>query len=143
MGTGEGHISVSCFCCIWHSNYTRYCSYCYHLCYWYRDGRERMVVRFTSTCAISAYHHKSCDFKSCSWRGIPDRTYVIKFVSDLQQVGGFIKVLRFPPPIKLTARDDFFFSYLTDFSYFSVKKNCEKLQDTVRTGQRLPFWKRV
>jgi hypothetical protein len=26
--------------------------------------------------------------------------YVIKFVSDLRQVGGF---LRFPPPIKLTA----------------------------------------
>ena len=29
--------------------------------------------------------------------------YVIKFVSDLQQVDGFIRVLRFPPPIKLTA----------------------------------------
>jgi len=29
--------------------------------------------------------------------------YVIKFVSDLWQVGGFLRVLRFPPPIKLTA----------------------------------------
>ena len=29
--------------------------------------------------------------------------YVIKFVSDLQQVGGFLWVLLFPPPIKLTA----------------------------------------
>jgi hypothetical protein len=28
--------------------------------------------------------------------------YVIKFVSDLLQVGGFLRVLRFPPPIKLT-----------------------------------------
>jgi hypothetical protein len=28
---------------------------------------------------------------------------VIKFVSDLRQVGGFLRVLRFPPPIKLTA----------------------------------------
>ena len=27
--------------------------------------------------------------------------YVIKFVSDLQQVGGFLRVLRFPSPIKL------------------------------------------
>jgi hypothetical protein len=27
--------------------------------------------------------------------------YVIKFVSDLRQVGGFLRVLRFPPPIKL------------------------------------------
>jgi hypothetical protein len=29
--------------------------------------------------------------------------YVIKIVSDLRQVGGFHRVLRFPPPIKLTA----------------------------------------
>ena len=28
--------------------------------------------------------------------------YVIKFVNDLRQVGGFPWVLRFPPPIKLT-----------------------------------------
>jgi hypothetical protein len=36
-----------------------------------------------------------------SGRDVPH--YVIKFVSDLQQVGGFLRVLRFPPPIKLTA----------------------------------------
>jgi hypothetical protein len=29
--------------------------------------------------------------------------YVIKFVGDLWQVDGFLQVLRFPPPIKLTA----------------------------------------
>jgi hypothetical protein len=29
--------------------------------------------------------------------------FVIKFVSDLRQLGGFLRVLRFPPPIKLTA----------------------------------------
>ena len=29
--------------------------------------------------------------------------YVIKFFSDLWQVCGFLWVLRFPPPIKLTA----------------------------------------
>jgi hypothetical protein len=28
--------------------------------------------------------------------------YVIKFVSDLRQVGGFLWLLRFPAPIKLT-----------------------------------------
>jgi hypothetical protein len=27
----------------------------------------------------------------------------IMFVSDLRQVGGFLRVLRFPPPIKVTA----------------------------------------
>ena len=29
--------------------------------------------------------------------------YVIKFVSDLQQVSGFLRVTQFSPPIKLTA----------------------------------------
>jgi hypothetical protein len=29
--------------------------------------------------------------------------YVIKFVSDLRQVSGFLRVLWFPSPIKLTA----------------------------------------
>ena len=29
--------------------------------------------------------------------------YVIKFVIDMCQIGGFLRVLWFPPPIKLTA----------------------------------------
>ena len=29
--------------------------------------------------------------------------FVMKFVSDLRLVGGFLRVLRFPPPITLTA----------------------------------------
>jgi hypothetical protein len=29
--------------------------------------------------------------------------YVIKFVSDLPQVCGFLRALRFPPPLKLKA----------------------------------------
>jgi hypothetical protein len=39
------------------------------------------------------------DLQSRSGPGV--QHYVIKFVSDLRQVSGF---LRFPPPIKLTAR---------------------------------------
>ena len=31
------------------------------------------------------------------------QNYVINFVRDLRQVGGFLCVLRFPPPIQLTA----------------------------------------
>ena len=30
-------------------------------------GSDRMVVGFTTTCAISAYHHLSCEFESHSW----------------------------------------------------------------------------
>jgi hypothetical protein len=29
--------------------------------------------------------------------------YVIKFASDLRKVGGFLRVLRFPPPITMTS----------------------------------------
>ena len=31
------------------------------------------------------------------------QNYVIRFVSDFRQVGGFLRVLEFLPPIKLTA----------------------------------------
>ena len=37
-------------------------------------GRERMVVGLTTTCAISAYHHWSCEFEPHSWRGVLDTT---------------------------------------------------------------------
>ena len=63
---------------------------------------DRMVVRFTITLAISAYHHWSCEFKSNYGKVYLIQHYVIKFVSDLRQVGGFLRILRFPPPIKLT-----------------------------------------
>ena len=61
-----------------------------------RRCRDRMVVGFTTTYAISAYRY--CEFESRSWRSV--QHYVIKFVSDFRQVGGFLLVLRFPPPIK-------------------------------------------
>jgi hypothetical protein len=64
-------------------------------------GRDCMVVGCTTTYAISAYHHWCCEFESRSRRGV--QHYVITIVSDLRQVGGFHWVLRFPPPIKLTA----------------------------------------
>ena len=37
-----------------------------------RGRRDRIVVGFTTTCAISAYHHYSCEFVSRSWRGVLD-----------------------------------------------------------------------
>jgi hypothetical protein len=42
--------------------------------------------------------------------------YMIKFVSDLRQVGGFLRVLQFPPPIKLTAT--------IDWLRFQILVNC-------------------
>ena len=34
-----------------------------------------------------------------------------------------------------------FLSYFTDFSYFSVKKKFQKLQDTVRSGEKCSLLK--
>jgi hypothetical protein len=70
--------------------------------FWGRRGRDRMVVGFTTTYAISAYHHLCCEFQSRSGRGV--QHYVIKFVSDLRQVRSFLRVLLFPPPIKRHSR---------------------------------------
>ena len=53
-------------------------------------GRDRMIVGFTTTYAISVYHHW-CEFESRSGRGV--QHYVITFVSDLWQVDGFLRVL--------------------------------------------------
>jgi hypothetical protein len=79
-----------------------------------------MVVGFTNNYAISTYHVKtvqnvivnnSTNINKTNNPFSPQiiehkkksMTYEIKFVSDLQQVGGFLQVLLFPPPIKLTA----------------------------------------
>ena len=65
-----------------------------------RRGRDRMVGGFITTYGISAYHHCCCELEYRPGRGV--QHYVIKFVSDLRQVGGFLRILWFPPPIKLT-----------------------------------------
>jgi hypothetical protein len=39
-----------------------------------RRCRDRMVFGFTTTCAIGAYHHWSCEFEPRSWRGVLDTT---------------------------------------------------------------------
>jgi len=56
-----------------------------------------------TTLAISAYKHLSCEFESFSGEVYSMQHYVIKFVSDLRRVGGFLRALWFLPPIKLTA----------------------------------------
>ena len=60
-----------------------------------------MVVWFTTTYVISAYHHWSCVIESSSDDVYSIQLYVIKFVSDLREVSGFLWVLKFPPQIKL------------------------------------------
>ena len=60
-----------------------------------------MVVGFTTTYAISVYHHYSCEFEFTHGDVNSIQYDVINFVSDLREVGGFLQILQFPPPIKL------------------------------------------
>jgi hypothetical protein len=39
-----------------------------------RRDRDRMAVGFTTTYAISAYHHCRCEFEPRSWQGALDTT---------------------------------------------------------------------
>jgi len=50
-----------------------------------------MLFKFKGTYSLNA-HGEVC----------PMQHYVIKFVSGLRQLGGFLLVLQFHPPIKLT-----------------------------------------
>jgi hypothetical protein len=70
-------------------------SYIYRGCH---RGRDRMVVGFTTTCAISAYHHYSCEIEPCLWRGVLDTTLCDKVCQWLATGRWFSPVLRFPPP---------------------------------------------
>ena len=42
--------------------------------WWVRRGRGRLVVAFTTTYVISAYHYYRYEFESRSWRGVLDTT---------------------------------------------------------------------
>jgi hypothetical protein len=65
-------------------------------------GRNCMVFEFTTTCAIKPITSKVVSANPTHGEVYSIQHYVIKFVSDLQQVGGFLLVLSFPQPIKLT-----------------------------------------
>jgi hypothetical protein len=65
-----------------------------------KHGRDRMVVGFSTTFMQSVpITTKVVSSNPVHGEVYSIQHYVIKFVSDLRQVGGF---LQFPPPIKLT-----------------------------------------
>jgi len=71
-------------------------------------GKLITIVRllspwFLSAFEISVSHHICCEFIAGPYKCELDKNCVIKFVSDLQQVSGFLQVPLFPPPVKLTA----------------------------------------
>jgi hypothetical protein len=64
-----------------------------------------MVVEFTTTYAINAITTNIVSSNSTHCEVYLIQHYVIKFVSDLQQVSGFLQVLQFPSPIKTDCHD--------------------------------------
>ena len=64
-------------------------------------GHDHMVVGFTMQRVPIATEVVSSN--PAQTRCTQIQYYVIKFVSDLRQVGGFLWVLWFPPPITLAA----------------------------------------
>jgi len=46
-------------------------------------------------------HFTRCEFESRSGEVYSIQHYMIKFISDLRQVSGFLRARRFPAPIKL------------------------------------------
>jgi hypothetical protein len=67
-----------------------------------RCGHDRMVV-WIKNYLCNQCLSPLCEFESRVGQVYSVQLYLIKIVIDLRQVGGFTQVLRFPPPIKLTA----------------------------------------
>ena len=70
--------------------------------WWGRRGRDRMVVGFTTTCMISVYHTKVRSSNPAHGAVYSIQYYVIKFVSDLRQIGGFFPAT----PVSSTNKTD-------------------------------------
>ena len=66
---------------------------------WGRHGGHRMVVEFTLPMHLKPITTNIVNSNPAQGRCTRCN---IKFVSDLRQVCGFLRVLRFPPPVKLT-----------------------------------------
>ena len=62
-----------------------------------------MVFGLITTYEISAYLNNTVRLNPGHDKVNSIQHVVIKFVSDLRQVGGFHRVLRFPPSVKMTA----------------------------------------
>ena len=67
-----------------------------------RGHHDHMVLGFTTTCEVSVITNVVI-WNAAHGKVYCIQPYVIKFVSDLQQDGCFLRVLQFPRPIKLTA----------------------------------------
>jgi hypothetical protein len=75
-----------------------------HSTRWGRRGRDRMVVGFIAPVRSVPITTTIVSSNPVHGEVYSIQHYVIKFVSDLQEVDGFLHVIWFPQPIKPTAR---------------------------------------
>ena len=68
-----------------------------------RGGCDRIVVGFTTAYATVPFTTEVVNSNPVHHAEYSIQHNVIKFVSDLRQVGGFLLVIRFSPPMKLAA----------------------------------------
>jgi len=86
----------------WADSVVVYCLLCIvHLRCKYQEGAVVVVIVWWLD--LYACSGSRCEFESLSDEVYSIQHYVIKFVSDLWQIDGFLRVLRFPPPLELTA----------------------------------------
>ena len=95
--------------------------------------RMGIQYSFTTTYAISAYHHWCCEFESRSGPGV--QHYAIKFVSDLWQVGGF-PCVSLGPPVSSTNETDHH-----DITEILLKVALNTIKQTNKKYTAFPFYK--
>jgi hypothetical protein len=67
-----------------------------------RIMEKNILVVISELYLIKCVSHFLIDLKSIKFKVYLIQHYMIKFVSDMRQVGGFLRVQRFPTAIKLT-----------------------------------------
>ena len=65
-----------------------------------------MVVGFTTTSAVSAYQHYSCEFEPRSWRDVLDATLCDKVCHSFATEGRWFSPVTLVSPINKTDRHD-------------------------------------
>jgi hypothetical protein len=82
-----------------------------------------MVVGFTTTCTMSITT-KVVSLYPVHGEVYSIQHYVIEFVSDLQQVDCFLRVLQFPPPIKIAYN-----SNIVEDNFIGSRKSCYNIKN--------------
>ena len=100
-----------------------------------RHARGRMLVGFTTTYAISTYHHYRCEFESRTWRGVLD-TILCDKVCQWLATGRWFSP---GPPVSSTnktERHDIIEILLLKVALNTINQKTNKQKNNKRTGNQ-------